>query len=159
MPTSKIVNGWANIFTVTKGGNNGSFGDRMPGMWFRPGTRRLHICTALGSIPNYCVDDTRDLPAYVFTNINIKQKRLSSGSYQYTIRTNGTVRSQLINTSPGILTLYNAKVYFGNPWGSPAEVNVRNFVIKSVPTGNMLLMKGQPIDMVDSTNLGEKKPK
>ena len=137
MPTSGTVSGWASIFHITKGGNYGSFGDRMPAMWFRPGTRRLHICTALGTNPNYCVDGTSDIPAHVFTNINIQQKRLSSGSYQYTIKTNGTVRVQFINTNPGVPTLYNAKVYFGSPWEKPAKVNVRNFVIKSEPTGNL----------------------
>ena len=138
MPTSGKVSDWASIFHVTKGGNHGNIGDRMPAMWFLPGTRRLHICTALGTNPNYCVDGTSDIPAHVYTNINIQQKLLSNGSYQYNIRVNGSVRSQVINTNKIPPTLYNAKLYLGNPWNSSAKANVKNLVIKSEPTGNAM---------------------
>ena len=142
MPTPGTVSGWANIIHVTKGGNHGTIGDRMPAIWFRPGTRRLHICTALGTNPNYCVDGTSDIPASVFTNINIQQNRLSTGSYQYTIRINGAVRNQVINTNTNPPTLYNVKLYLGNPWVEPAKVNVKNFVVESKPTGNVIFAFG-----------------
>ena len=138
MPTPGTVREWSNIFQLTNGVFSGTIGSRMPAVWFRSGTRRLHICTVLGTNDNYCVDGTSDIPASVFTNVNIQQKRLSTGSYQYSIRINGAVRNQVINTDANPPTLYNAKLYLGNPWNKPAKVNVKNFIIKSKPTGNVL---------------------
>ena len=131
------VSTWASILHVTKGGNNNNAGDRLPAIWFVPGTRRLAVFTAHGTNKNFGVTGTADIPASVFTNVHIQQRRLSNNSYEYSIKINGNTKHRSINTNP--LTIYNAKVYLGDPWYLAAKAQVKNLVIKSEPTGKDLL--------------------
>ena len=63
--------GWRNIIHVTAtGGNCCSYGDRIPGVWFYPGTRRLHIRDGSNSEGNAGCDQAEgELPAGVTTEV------------------------------------------------------------------------------------------
>ena len=133
------VSSWASILHVTKGGDNADAGDRLPAIWFQPGTRKVAVYTALGTNKNFGVTGTADISASNFTNVLIQQKMLSNNSYEYSIKINGNTKHRSINTNP--LTLYNAKVYLGDPWYSAAKAQMKNLIIKSEPTGKDSMIK------------------
>ena len=62
---------WASIFHFSATGNNCcSYGDRIPGVWFYPGTRRLHIRDGSNSEGNAGCDQAEgELPAGVTTEV------------------------------------------------------------------------------------------
>ena len=128
------IHSLTSILHITKGGNNGDIGDRLPAIFLN--NRYLYISTPLNSTyrsyPNTFIYPNR------FHNINIQQKKISENLFQYTIKIRDYTIHRSINKTP--LTLYNAKVYLGDPWYPAAKVLVKNLVIKSEPTGVVILI-------------------
>ena len=124
---------YTSLFRVNRGADSAVPGDRLPVIFFRTNRKELYICTAIGTNKNHCFSDRYVFPLSVFTNIKIQQQRFLNDSYQYSIKVNGVVKLQVINTHP--ITLYNAKVYLGDPWYNPAKAQIKNLIVKSEPTG------------------------
>lgn len=100
------VSGWGSIVHVGLGGNHAVYGDRTPGIWFVPGTTKLHIASAINGNSNY-VKEPRALTLNNWTKVDISQLRQSDG-YHYTISIDGTIVHDVINIDPRDFT--NVKV-------------------------------------------------
>ena len=127
-----IVSSQSSLLHITKGGNT-NIGDMMPSIFFKGRSNRMTICTHINS-KSSC--SSVFISSYTFCNIKIQQKKLSEKDFEYTIRYNNHIVRKFINRKP--LTLYNAKVYLGDPWYSAAKVQVKNLIIKSEPTGTIV---------------------
>ena len=133
IPGKTIVSTWASIVHSTIGGNFNNYGDRIPAIWFRPGTRALHICTALGTNKNYCFNHG-NLPRNRFTNIQIRQTwSTKENVYKYIITINGRITRSVTNTRAQVFK--NVKLWASDPWHRTADAFVRNLVFKNLPNG------------------------
>ena len=123
-PTAANVDGWANIVHVTATGNNCcEYGDRIPGVWFHPNTKRLHIRDgdSIGDGNGGC-DPDEELPADQPTTITIHIRATSVEVFF-----NGVSKCQ---ADRGSRTTHSAaSVYASDPWHSPASATIANFYI------------------------------
>ena len=139
---------WANIVHATIGGNSQNYGDRIPGVWFPPKTRKLHICTALGTKRNYC-HDYGSLPRNQYTNVQIRQTwNTKSKVYQYIITINGKVRRRVTNTRAQVFK--NVKLWASDPWHKAADATVRNLAYVNLPNGKNQLLKINKLVVLNS---------
>ena len=127
-----IVSSQSSLLHITKGGNT-NIGDMMPSIFFKGRSNSMTICTHINS-KSTCTSVPTSI--YRFCNIKIQQKKLSEKDFEYTIRYNNYIFRKVINRKP--LTLYNAKVYLGDPWYPSAKALVKNLIIKSEPTGKIM---------------------
>ena len=127
-PTGK-VNDWSNIFHTTIGGNHGKYGDRVPGIWFRKNTNKLHICSAVSGKVNYCYD-SQSLPTNKFTQLMVRQiQKEDDNRYHYQIFVNNKKVHEIVNTKPEVFK--NVVFYAADKWYKPAKAQLRkvNFVM------------------------------
>ena len=68
---NKLVSGWTSIIHLTKGGDKGSYGDRIPAVFIRKD--KLHICFAINGNPNECRDPTTSIQVGKWYKIDISQ--------------------------------------------------------------------------------------
>ena len=122
---------WASILHVTRGRNHGRHGDRVPAVWFRPNTNRLHICTTLNNHPNYCYNSA-PLPTNRYTSVHIRQKFIGNRHF-YTIKINNRVVRNVVNLRPR--TFRNVRVYQANPWSPAARAYIRNVKVTTTSGG------------------------
>ena len=130
------ISSWASIIHLTRGQDNTKYGDRVPGVWFQPGSGRLHICSAINNNKANCYSDKTNLPNR-FTRVRIFQKRDSKGRFVYVIVINSSIRRILANKAPA--TFYNVRYYLGDPWYKPAKALVKNIQIKLSSSGKVVL--------------------
>lgn len=131
-----IISSWGSIIHLSKGGNNNIYGDRIPAIWFQPGTNKLHICSAISNNRNYCVNENKDLPRDRFTKIRIAQVcQDSCNDYRYTISIDGEQVHSILNKNP--ITLSNVRVYMADPWGNAANALVKNLSIETSQGGTL----------------------
>ena len=73
-PTGILNNGWASLFVVSRTGDHGwtKFGQRCPGVWFWPGTTRLHISMMGPDNVNRSLNSDLSLPLNKVTNVTIQ---------------------------------------------------------------------------------------
>ncbi|XP_066913880.1 uncharacterized protein [Clytia hemisphaerica] len=122
-----VSNGWANILHATIGKNLGRHGDRVPGVWFRSKTNKLHICSTINSNKNHCYDSV-NLPRHKYSRIIIRQVQLKRPNnfleYFYQIFINGKKVKEVLNKKPRIFK--QVKYYGSNPFGQAAKGILRN---------------------------------
>eukprot|EP00111_Clytia_hemisphaerica_P017532 TCONS_00051901-protein len=129
-PENKLIYGWGSIIHLTTGGNHGKVGYRIPGIWFNPNSRRLHICYAINHYHNRCIN-THALAANKWTSIQVVQV-FDSGLYQfkYIILINNVVKATLINSRPR--SFQNVQVWTADPWHHAANALLRNLVFQNI---------------------------
>lgn len=127
-----IVYGWANILHATIGGNNGKHGYRTPGIWFYPGSFRLHICSTVGNNVNYFYNSP-SLHRYKYANIVVQQiqKAEFGNLFFFQIFINGKKVIDVFNSNP--YSFKNVKYYASDPWYAPAKAAIRNFHVVNLP--------------------------
>jgi len=117
-------------FTINK--DVGSYGDRVPGVWFISHTTKLHICSAVSGNVNYCFQ-TNPLRLNAFTKVEIANTFVSNGQSWYEIRVGGQQVHRVRNTRPAYFA--NVKVYRGDPWYNPSKAEIKNLVFNNLPHG------------------------
>lgn len=121
-----LVHGLSNILHATIGRDVGRIGYRIPAIWFRSGTTRLHICSAVSGGQNYCYNSFRDLPLFKQSFVIVQQIKTSRPRwYRYQIIVNGIRVKSVINTKAEIFS--NVKYYTSDPWYTPAKAVLTNF--------------------------------
>ena len=122
---SAIHGGWSNIIHATIGRDLGRHGDRTPGIWFLPGTTRMHICSTVNGNLNYCYN-TAALPLNKQSTVTVKQVQLPKNhQYYYQIYIDGKKVHEILNESPQIFK--NVKYYASDPWYNPAKAFFADF--------------------------------
>ena len=101
---SGTVAGWSNIVHVGLGGNVEVYGDRTPGIWFKPGDTRLVIASAVNGHVGHDTDvSTHPIPINEWTKVDINQT-LQYDGFHYTISIHGIVIHDSINTDPQVFS-------------------------------------------------------
>lgn len=120
-------NRWSSILHATTGGDNAVYGDRTPGIWFRPGSTRLHICSAVNGKENYCYD-SRPLPMKRYSKVEVIQFQVGkSNKYLFRIRINGKLVKTVRNNMPREFA--DVTYYASDRWYKPAKAKVKNFIL------------------------------
>ena len=126
-----LVGTHGNIFHIGNGPDRGSYGDRIPAIWFLPGTTKLHITSAVNGLNNYRPDDTDPIPMNEWTRVEISQLRQTDGTYQHTIKIDDKIYDQILNTDPR--EFKNIKVYTSDNHFLAADALLNNFKIDTFP--------------------------
>ena len=126
-----ITPGWSNILQLSIGDHNKNYGDRVPGIWFRPDTTNLHICGPVDGNRNYYYDSKFPLPLNQWSTVKIYQTESTDGKFQYIINICDRIVHTVHNTWPQVFS--DVKVYASNPWDTPAAANITNLKISSFP--------------------------
>lgn len=118
------MQGWSNILHATIGGNIKVYGDRIPSLWFYPGTTKLLISSAVSGKKNFC-KSTDPLPMNNFSTIVIQQvqKAQYGNLYFYQIIINDKMIVDVLNNLPKVF--YNVTYYLSDPWHLAARAFVR----------------------------------
>ena len=125
-------NGWGNIIHSSAfGKSNKKYGDRIPGVWFKPNTTRLHICSAVNKKKNHCFTSKKNLPMNKFTRVVIQQVAMKDGRFKYQITINKIVVHKVINKGPR--SYKNVKMYASSPWAKPARAVLKNLKFRNLP--------------------------
>ena len=121
-----VVGGFSSILHGTIDTNLGKNGDRIPAIWFWPGTTKMHMCSAISGNANYCFNTLTGLKLNETSNIVVQQVLdPKDGKYHYKIFINGKQVFSVINTRPEVFK--NVKYYSGDPWYGPAKAKLTNF--------------------------------
>ncbi|XP_066913716.1 uncharacterized protein [Clytia hemisphaerica] len=119
---------WGSVVHLSRGNNNGRFGDEIPAVYMWPNSRRIQITTALNNKFNYHWSSVHDLPADKFTRVNIKQKLDPKElEFFYTITIGDTVALHVKNDKPQIFD--DVKVFHGDLWYQPAKAFIKNLKV------------------------------
>lgn len=161
-PKDKTVRGWGSIvhFTATNT-NCCDYGSRIPGVWFRPGTRKLMVVdghTANGNSHTgkwNCNDKVLELAPNSKHRLRMVFKRRTV--------------SVFVNDIPACTNIprvdrkifKNVHVYVSNPWDKAANADVTNLYFKPLaepgritcPVIGMLIKNGDLVPSVDSDGL------
>ena len=148
-----IYGGWSNVLHATIGRDVGRHGDRTPGIWFLPGTTRMHICSTLNGNANYCYN-TPALPKDRQNKIIVQQvQNLNNYQYYYQIFINGKKVHEVLNQQTQIFN--NVKYYASNPWYYPAKATIDKFRLETYKHlgKDLLLLNQDTIPTVRLKNL------
>uniref|UniRef100_A0A7M5VAD7 Uncharacterized protein n=1 Tax=Clytia hemisphaerica TaxID=252671 RepID=A0A7M5VAD7_9CNID len=117
--------GWCSIILITKGSDNSEYGYRTPLVELKKTEKTLHFASAINGTSSVAYDVV-DSPLQINQNyhIQIDQRYVSAGNYQYSVRLDGVVVFETLNTDAR--QFYDMKVYAGNPWRDACPVMIRN---------------------------------
>ena len=133
-PGTKRISTLSSIVHATINKNNNILGARIPAVFFLPNSRKLQICTGLGTNQNYCYSSPTDLPTDRYTNVQIRQNwDTKTNVYKYIITIDGQVKRSVTNTRAQTFRFVN--LYAADPWHSAADANIRNLAYKNLPNG------------------------
>ena len=120
--------GWSNILHATIGGNLRRYGDRTPGIWFRPGSTKLHICSPVNGNKNFCFDTRRSLPLNKYTKVAVMQTQVgNSSNYMYRVFINNKLVYKVLNKKAGVFR--NVKYFVGDPWHAAANAKIKDLAV------------------------------
>ena len=130
-PFGTMISLHGSILHLTTGGNGHGdpiiHGERIPAVWFTPGTTKLLIATSLNNTDDYSTLPPNILPLNQYTEVEIYQKLDGNNQYKYEIKIAGNLIHSAINNNP--LTFSNVKVYSGDPWYATAKAYIKNIMI------------------------------
>ena len=122
-PGETTNEGWANIIHVTATGNNCcDYGDRIPGIWFYPNTRRLHIRDGSTDDGNNGCDPEVELAADVPSAVRIE---IRANAVEVFINDESQCQSDRTERTPH----ESAHVFASDPWHNPANAMISDFYI------------------------------
>lgn len=103
------LNGWSNILHLTADNTNGS---RLPGVWFRSGTTRMHVCIGCDGNANMCLNLAEGLPLYEESRVSI-----DVGHGRFSVSVNGDEVAGTTCNQPTVpASGATGKLYTSDPW-------------------------------------------
>ena len=132
-PNDKLKKRYTNIVHFTATGNNhGSYGDRIPGVWFAPNSRKLYVVD--GHTADFNSDSiTGGWKCHdkLLTLQPNKKYRLRMVFKPKTLSVYVNGRAACTNVPrAGRKVFKNVQVYVGDPWSNPANAEVANLYLK-----------------------------
>ena len=129
-PSSSVVDGWSNIIHLTATGENCcNYGDRIPGIWFHPGTHRLHVRDGHGSDGNAGCDPEAELPANEPTTVRVEMR---PGFVEVWYGEPGNDELRCTQARGDRQAFDNVVVYAADPWHTAADASINNFYVKEL---------------------------
>ena len=122
-PEGEVVKSWSSIVHFSATGNNCcSYGDRVPAVWFYPGSRRLHVIDGHGPIGNDECAITEELEVGTKYTVTIE-------GYQKVVDVslNGVVKCTEPRQDRRGGGFSRATVYASDEWYEPAHGTIDNF--------------------------------
>jgi hypothetical protein len=126
VPGPETRDGWASIVHLTAtGGNCCDYGDRIPAVWFHPGTRRLHVRDGHGSDGNAGCDPEEELsegasvPVRIVLRPNQMQVLFGDAVVCEAVRADRTA-------------FEDVSVYAADPWHPSADATIERFYLKAL---------------------------
>jgi hypothetical protein len=122
-PGPRIVEGWSSIvhFTATQT-DCCAYGDRIPGVWFKPGSRNLHIRDGSDADGNSGCDPLDELlPNQQY------QIEISVGQNGVQVKVNGVSMCDRVATARRPWP--HVHVFAGDPWYEPADAMISSLVV------------------------------
>ena len=126
VPEVEAVASWGSILHLTATGNNCcNYGDRIPAVWFHPGSHRLHVRDGHGSDGNAGCDPPDELPARQATVVRIEMRPLSVVVYY-------NDELKCTQTRGDRRVFDDVVVYASDPWHVPARASINRFYMHTV---------------------------
>ncbi|XP_065656240.1 uncharacterized protein LOC136081866 [Hydra vulgaris] len=123
---NKFKSGLHNVIHFTIGSSGGSYGDRVPGIWFNEDSKGgLRIDLPINNNPFYTFF-SKSLDMQKWSNIEISQT-LKGSIYLYIIKINGENVFSEINKQAQ--SFNHVKVFASNPWHNVQDGLIRNFFV------------------------------
>ena len=125
------------IMRLSIGGNQASFGDRIPGVFINHTSSELFFRTALGSNLNYKYNDdcsSEHLKLQINSKYFIEISQImdeKSGNIIFSAKINGNSCDPVINTQPR--TFNNVLMYVSDPWYLQADGIIENLYFENSP--------------------------
>ena len=120
-------NSHGSIVHLTIGNNYKKYGDRTPAIWTREKSTQLFFRSAVNGEKDHGFTTKNDIPLNKITHIEVGQKKMTNGKYQYTIYIDKSQVYTIENTKAE--SFNNVKVYAADPWHEPADGDVKNLTI------------------------------
>lgn len=122
-PNEATEEGWSSIIHISASGENCcNYGDRIPGIFFHPGTHRLHIRDGSTDDGNDGCDPPDELPAGVPTTVKLEIRATSIAIYF-----NDEVQVHCDRGARDTHT--SARVWASDPWHAAANALLGNFYL------------------------------
>ena len=123
-PDAQVVANWASIIHITATGNNCcAYGDRIPGIWFHPGTHLLHIRDGHGNDGNAGCDPPNPLPANERSTVRVEMMASSVEVFINDVSVCADVRADR-------QAFTAATVYAPDPWHDHAQATLHSFYLR-----------------------------
>jgi len=126
----EISKRYTNIIHVGLGGNMDVYGDRVPAIFFKPETTRLHICSAIDGDEDFNrFGSTPDLPLFTWSNVIVGQCENEEGNYEFFVELNGETFFRVVNEKPD--EFRDVKVYLADNHHNTANAKIDNLKIET----------------------------
>ena len=128
-PDTQTVEGWANILHVTATMTDCcEYGDRIPGIWFHPGSHQLHIRDGMDSSGNSGCDPLQEVPPNMQTHIEVSIGQ--NGVNVYVNQAGQQPRLECSRVASARRPWTHAHVFVTDPWYPPALATISNLKIR-----------------------------
>ena len=128
-PTDYDHNNWTSLIHLTIGGNNETYGDRTPAIFFRTDLG-MHVSSAINGNPTYSVDLNQPPPVGEWTTIVMSQAKSTDGEFVFKTEINGMESFTTVNVQA--VEFSSVKVYASDPYYTAQPGFIRNLVIMTV---------------------------
>ena len=128
-PTDYDHTSWTSLIHLTAGGNNETYGDRTPSIFFHPDLG-MHVSSAINGDPTYSMDLNQPPPEGEWTTIVMSQAKSTGGEYVFKTEVNGTESFTTVNGQAEEFS--SVKVYASDPYYTAQPGFIRDLVIMTV---------------------------
>ena len=118
--------GFFSVVHLSTGGNDNSYGDRIPAILFYD-YGRLYTCSALNGNKNKCISSPDRLLLNQWFFIRVSQESINQTSYNYTVNFNGINTYTVINNDARVFS--DVQVFTSSPWYSAQPCSIRKLTI------------------------------
>jgi len=122
------VNSWSSIFRLkdsSKDKDCCDIGNRIPGIFFRKGSTKLYICSAINGKGNVCYT-SKDLPMDKTTNIVVRQVHQYDNKYRFSVLLDGKEEPGSVKVNTQALEYTDVKMFAGDEHYEPANAELDN---------------------------------
>ena len=121
---------WSNILHLTNDGHNsGTYGRRIPGIWFWPNTRKLHIRVGQKSNGNAGCDPSTQLTHRQWTKVRLEVRDRSTSVF-FDDENGRNYMTKKCNVGANQRKAFkNVQVWSGDPWYTAPNAEMRNLKI------------------------------
>ena len=80
-PTGIFKPSYTNILHAGLGRDVRNYGDRIPLISFKPDSSKLHVCSAVNSVINYCYNGNTNLALNTDHTVVVEQVKVNGGNF------------------------------------------------------------------------------
>jgi len=125
------ASGWYNILHFTTGGNGGSYGEKIPTLWYNSGNKKFYLYSAIsGKGDNYKIGGQfYSVKVNTWYRMEISQLLKDNGEVVFEWKIEGTSYWSITNTDTRAFS--NVKMFAGDPWYAALDGSMRGLTVKT----------------------------